>query len=198
MIVEQILLPSTLGNVWRTVWRICILILGCNGLKTSGNQFCICRVLLEYYNCGECKCLVNIGLWSSILPPWRVPCVHKNWSWVPLPAFFGNKDQQRTTATPKNIFHERHLYSGKVHTTDMFEWSMSSIKVWLSVWFSFLANSLFLPASKTSVSLLSKKSISNEYLNIKDISYQQQVFPLFHNIRFLSNFFFTFESIRNL
>ena len=82
-------------------------------MKTSGNQFYICRVLLEYYNCGECKCLVNIGLWSSILPPWRVSCVHKNWSWVPLPAFFGNKDQQRTTATPKNIFHERHLYNGR-------------------------------------------------------------------------------------
>ena len=41
------------------------------------------------------------------------PCVHKNWSSVPLPAFFGYKDQQRTTATPKNIFHERHLYNGR-------------------------------------------------------------------------------------
>ena len=30
---------------------------------------------------------------------------------MPLPAFFGYQDQQRTTATPKNIFHERHLYN---------------------------------------------------------------------------------------
>ena len=28
-------------------------------------------------------------------------------------SFFGYKDQQRTTATPKNIFHERHLYNGR-------------------------------------------------------------------------------------
>ena len=79
----------------------------------------------------------------------------------------------------------------------MFEWSMSSIKVWMSVYFLFLANSLFLPALKTFVSLLSKKSISHEHL-ILDISYQQQVFPLFHNIRFSSHFFVTFESIRKL
>ena len=30
---------------------------------------------------------------------------------------------------------------------------------------------------KTPVSLLSKKNLSNENLNIKDITYQQQVFP---------------------
>ena len=57
----------------------------------------------------------------------------------------------------------------------MFEWSMSSIKVWLSVCFSIRANNLFLSALKTSVSSLSKKSISHEHLNIKDISYQQTV-----------------------
>ena len=39
MIVKQILLVSTLGNVWRTVWRICILMLGCKGLKL--NACCI-------------------------------------------------------------------------------------------------------------------------------------------------------------
>ena len=33
MIVKQILLVSTLENIWRTVWRKCILILKCNGLK---------------------------------------------------------------------------------------------------------------------------------------------------------------------
>ena len=44
-------------------------------------------------------CLVNIILWSSILPPWRVPCVQKNCS-VP---FSDNKDQQITTAKLNNI-----------------------------------------------------------------------------------------------
>ena len=42
-----------------------------------------------------------------------MPCVHKNWTSVPLPAFFGHKDSQRTTATPRNIFHDRHLYNGR-------------------------------------------------------------------------------------
>ena len=32
---------------------------------------------------------------------------------MPLPAFFGYKDQQRITAPPENIFHERHLYNGR-------------------------------------------------------------------------------------
>ena len=49
------------------------------------------------YNRGKCKCLINIILWSSTLPPWRVPCVHKNWSSVPLVAFLAtniNKEGQ--------------------------------------------------------------------------------------------------------
>ena len=33
LIVKQILLVSILGNVLRTVWRICLLMLGCKGLK---------------------------------------------------------------------------------------------------------------------------------------------------------------------
>ena len=32
-IVKQILLVSTLGNVWKTVWRIRIMMLGCKGLS---------------------------------------------------------------------------------------------------------------------------------------------------------------------
>ena len=36
LIVEQILLVSTMGNVKRIVWRICILILGCKGLILFG------------------------------------------------------------------------------------------------------------------------------------------------------------------
>ena len=29
LIMKQILLISALGNVWRAVWRICLLMLGC-------------------------------------------------------------------------------------------------------------------------------------------------------------------------
>ena len=46
LIVKQILPACTLGIVQRTVWRICILILGCK--ETSCDQFCKCKVLLEY------------------------------------------------------------------------------------------------------------------------------------------------------
>ena len=101
--VEQILLASIVGNVKRTVWRICSLILGCKGLKTSCSKLYIWRVLLEYIIVViKCKCLVHIILWSSTLPPWRVPCVHKNWSSVPLAGFLATKIKKRTT--PKNIF----------------------------------------------------------------------------------------------
>ena len=34
LIVKQILLVSLFANVWRTVWRICILMLGCKGLSS--------------------------------------------------------------------------------------------------------------------------------------------------------------------
>ena len=59
-------------------------------------------------------CLVNISLnWSFTLSPWRVPCVHKIEVQC-LTSFFGYKDQQRTTTTSKNIFHERQgLYNGR-------------------------------------------------------------------------------------
>ena len=43
-----------------------------------------------------------------------MPCVHKNClGFSAFTSFYGYKDQQRTTATPKNIFHERLLYNGK-------------------------------------------------------------------------------------
>ena len=56
----------------------------------------------------------------------------------------------------------------------MFEWSMLSIQVWLSICFSLLANSLSLSALKTSVSLLLKKSISHEHLT------DLQIYRFFH------------------
>ena len=37
LIVTPILLVSTLGNVWRTVWRIPLLILWCGGLRHFWN-----------------------------------------------------------------------------------------------------------------------------------------------------------------
>ena len=46
LIIKQILPASTLGIVQRTVWRICILMLGCKG--KSCDQFYIFRVLLEH------------------------------------------------------------------------------------------------------------------------------------------------------
>ena len=33
LIVKQILLIIAIGNVWRTVWRMCMLISGCKGLR---------------------------------------------------------------------------------------------------------------------------------------------------------------------
>ena len=44
LIVKQILLVSTLGNVQRTLWRIWILMLGCKGLKcyVADNIFFLC------------------------------------------------------------------------------------------------------------------------------------------------------------
>ena len=87
----------------------------------------------------------------------------------------------------------------QVHITDIYEWSMSSsLIVNLTVNLPFITCKQLISISfKTSVSPLSKKSISHENLSIKDISYQQQVFSLqvFHIIRFSSHFFVTFESI---
>ena len=61
---------------------------------------------------------------------------------------------------------------------NMYGWSMSDIKVWLSYYFSLLAYSLFLVALKTFLSPLSKKDISHQHLNIKDMNCHQKVIPL--------------------
>ena len=39
LIVTQILLVITIGNLLRTIWRICILIQGCKGLLISKHNF---------------------------------------------------------------------------------------------------------------------------------------------------------------
>ena len=37
---KQILLVSIIGNVWRKVWRICIMMLGCKGLNVNFLMMC--------------------------------------------------------------------------------------------------------------------------------------------------------------
>ena len=109
-------------------------------------------------------------------------------------SFFGLDDQQRTTTTPKSLFKDTYTMVG---TQNWHVWvKHDKHKVWVSICFSLPANSLFLSALKTSISSLSKKSISHEHVNITGISYQQRVFPLFHNVRFSSRVFVTFENIR--
>ena len=51
LIVKQILPVSTLRNVQRTVWRICILMLGCKGLTLKGldHAFTCCIVTCFQY-----------------------------------------------------------------------------------------------------------------------------------------------------
>ena len=48
---------STMGNVERTVWRICIMILRCNGLKKNHFRFRFC--LFKYLNL-----IFNLQLWK--------------------------------------------------------------------------------------------------------------------------------------
>ena len=39
LIIKHILLARTIGNVQRTLWRICILMLGCKGLRSWVHDF---------------------------------------------------------------------------------------------------------------------------------------------------------------
>ena len=96
----------------------------------------------------------------------------------------------------KNLF-KRHLYNGRYTQLTCMSEVCQALRYDCQFAFYCLQTTYFYQPKKTSVSPLSKKSISHENLSIKDISYQQQVFPLqvFHNIRFSSHFFVTFESI---
>ena len=58
LIVKQVLLVSPLGRIQRTVWRICILTVGCKGIRTSdyllitvplffAAEFCLVHLLLS-------------------------------------------------------------------------------------------------------------------------------------------------------
>ena len=119
--------------------------------------------------------IVNIILWSSTLPPLRVPCVHKNWSSVPLVAFLARKINKEQKPHQKNLFKGTYI---KVGTQNWHVW-VTSIKVWLSICFSLLANSSFLSALKTSVSLLSEKSISHEQVKKKTWATRNSFFHCF-------------------
>ena len=49
LIVEQILHVGVIGNVKRTVWRICIPMLGCRGLKLNDSLFYTWKSLILLY-----------------------------------------------------------------------------------------------------------------------------------------------------
>ena len=71
MIVKQILPVNTIGNVWGTVWRICILMLRCEGLRVKlVSRVLIARDIIfrleswQIWCCGIQLCLVlNQRLW---------------------------------------------------------------------------------------------------------------------------------------
>ena len=50
MLVKQILLISTLGIVWRTVRRLCILMLSCKGLKGAISIKINATIQTVYFN----------------------------------------------------------------------------------------------------------------------------------------------------
>ena len=118
------------------------------------------------------KCLIHIILWSSTLLPWRVPCVHKNWSSEPLVAVWLQRPTKNNSHT-KNIFKDTSTIVG----THNWHVQVKHVKTY-GIIVNLSIVSLFLSALKASVSPFSTKSISHENLNIKDVSYKPKVFPL--------------------
>ena len=81
-----------------------------------------------------------------------------------LSSFFDYKNQQNTTATLNNTSKDT---STMVGTDNWYEWVAKACQALrYDCQLALLTNSLFLSALKTSVSLLSKKSILNETLHI--------------------------------
>ena len=81
LINKQILLVSTLGNVLRTVWRICILMLGCKGFTLTCELQFICTMYFFYsvwlwswwmLGLQQIFSLGSFGKWMSILLLWDV------------------------------------------------------------------------------------------------------------------------------
>ena len=84
LIVKQILLVSALQNVWRTVWRILMLMIGCKGLKCSrrvNNQKQSLRRILEVISLYKSQNYFSDGfvnLWQNIFKfPLKQCCVSK-------------------------------------------------------------------------------------------------------------------------
>ena len=81
LIDKQILLVSTLGNVLRTVWRICILMLGCKGFTLTCELQFICTMYFFYsvwlwswwmLGLQQIFSFGSFGKWMSILLLWDV------------------------------------------------------------------------------------------------------------------------------
>ena len=117
--------------------------------------------------------------------------IHKNWSSVPLPNFLATKINKERRPHQK-IFFMKDI-STMIGTHNWNVWVKHVKHRGMIVGLLFITCKQLISISfETTVSSLSKKNISHEHLNIKDISYQRQVFPLFHNIRFSSHFFFCY------
>ena len=78
---KQILLVSTLGNVLRTVWRICILMLGCKGFTLTCELQFICTMYFFYsfwlwswwmLGLQQIFSFGSFGKWMSFLLLWDV------------------------------------------------------------------------------------------------------------------------------
>ena len=93
----------------------------------------------------------------------EIPCVHKNWSSVPLIYFFlAKKIYKEQKPCPKILF--KAPLQWYVHTTDMYEWSMSSIRYDCQFAFHYLQTAYFFE-NFSFVSPVSKKGISHEKRN---------------------------------
>ena len=85
LVVQQILLVSLFGNVWRTVWRISILMLGCKGLNHSHPNISMNILhtiphtfpkVLKRKNCLTIKSFFS--WWPLLLFSWPL-CVIQGW-----------------------------------------------------------------------------------------------------------------------
>ena len=78
---------SALGNVWRTVWRICILMLGCQGLRKEKNS--------ESFPMNFIRSVLDSCWWNNVIvtmrhfPLWF--CMHLGKFWSDLAAKLSNK-----------------------------------------------------------------------------------------------------------
>ena len=166
---------------------------GCKGLKTSCNQFNLYKKSIAWiYNCGECKYLVNISLWSSTLPPWKNPCVHKNWSSVPLSAFWLQRSTKNDSHTKKYFL--RHLCNGRYTQLICLSEACQALRYDCQFAFHYLQTAHFYQLWKLLCLLFQRKHFPWTFKRLKQ--YATGFLPLFQNITFSSHFFATFESIR--